>query len=658
MAALNPQDMDEMVALLERDVNAANWGALLERLGKSPAQFTESPELREQLKSAFAAAERDDWTLDLLAKIVVHLGEDAPSSDQALELMYRYRGGQGLQSLLAGSDLYEPALVADQMLFVTGHVCLLEIGGNPAGTGLLIGPDQVLTAFHVIEPLVQHGQQRDDSPARLQCRFDFAIRRNAAGTPEARDGMRVPVATGWLGPFSTQHPEEVKMKPPPEGEGADTLDYAIVQLAQPVGSQVMPNGSVRGWTALRDPARKLRRFAWIRVIQHAGGAPQKAADGRVTTFAHGAPRMRYYASTTRGSSGGPCWNFDFDLVAMHNFGGVQVDIGEENQGIPITPIIKDLAAKGYGVPPAYVPQAGGGGGGGGGMPPAGGNGPAGGGPAGLHGLGGPPQLVTREKPVWMVGTDYPVLDRGPFQKTLQQMSLSSAAQILRVRGERYSGRTFSQLIAQRLLSRMGHTVVPMSALAMAEMTPEIFVDELCRMSGLQPVPPVPGAEFSTRTSMANRHLLTGLLGQLRAKFPEAPAEGSAPRLIWIFVDALDQAILHNEMHELLVALALRVKEVPALRLVLIGYEQELPAEVEPLLNDELMGEIGDADIDRYLRYLSERVDQPLAAADSLAMAREIMASVSPDATLKLKQIAAKVREISRNMQTMGDHGHG
>lgn len=664
MPVLTPAETRDLVDILLREINPAVWAAVLDRRGTTPAHYTESSDLQVQLEAAMARAEEDAWMPELLVAMAAEVGEEGRARERALELVYQYRGGNGLQTLLAGSNLYEPALVADQTLFVTGHVCLLEIHGNPAGTGLLIGADQVLTAYHVVAPLVEAGKQRDGSSAALRCRFDFAIRRNAALQNEVRDGTREHVAETWLGPFSVQHPDETAMKPPPDGEGGDMLDCAIVRLARPVGQMPGASGAIRGWTTLRGPTKALRRFSWIRVIQHPSGAPQKAADGHVTAFTTGAPRLRYHASTALGSSGGPCWNFDFDLVAMHNFGGVQVATGKENQGIPIMQIVEHLQGAGFVIPARFVPASvggahagGGGGSGGAGGGTSGSGGGAGGASVVAHAaMGGASALVTREKVVWTVGTDYPVLDRVNFQGSLQQMSAPDSSQILRIRGQRYSGRSFSLRIAQRMLGSAGHAVIPMQAIAMGEMTPESFVAELRSWLDLPPTPLPPGAEFSTRASATLRHLLGGLLGQLRQRFPVNPA--GTQKLVWLFIDGFDHAALAQEMHELLIALAQRVSEAPALRLVLIGYEHELPADVDALSIEESIGPVNANDIERYVCYLSERVDRPMLPADVTSLAQEIMGNASVQPERRLREIAEKVRELGKAMAAMGDDANG
>jgi hypothetical protein len=112
------------------------------------------------------------------------------------------------------------------------------------------------------------------------------------------------------------------------------------------------------------------------------------------------------------------------------------------------------------------------------------------------------------------------------------------------------------------------------------------------------------------------------------------------------------------MDELLIALAQRVSEAPALRLVLIGYEHELPSDVDALLVEESIGSVNAGDIAQYLRYLSERVDRPMLPADATSLAQEIISNVSQQPEKRLREIADKVRELAKAMAEMGDDAHG
>ena len=629
MTVLSLAETGMLVDHLLADLNAARFATLLAtNFDRSPARYTESPDFRNQLEAALAAAEREEWIKPLLAAICVALEDEGRAGRCAGDLLYLHAGGAGLQTLLKSSDVYEARLFAKKLLLVTGQVCLLEIDGNPAGTGLLVGPDQVLTAYHVISPLLANAQPAPGSERRLRCRFDFAIHEEPDGSHTALNGESFAVSTHWLGPNSPQDPQELIHLAPPGNVPTSNLDYVLITLANPVGDALDIDGVKRWWTPLRRPPKAVRRFAWIRIIQYPQGMALKGAEGRVTEVLPNGARLRYVVSTSKASSGSPCWNFDFDLVAIHNLGGLNTPTGPENQGIPITPIIDHIQAHfpGYVIPAAPT-----------------------GGPAGLPGgaPGGGPASGARSKAGWSVGAGYPVLDRVDFQRTLEDMLPPASAQVLLVNGSRYSGRSFSLKIAQQMLGRLGHTVVPLSAMSLNDAPPEAFVSEIRQLLGLAAAPLPVGADLSTRASLAQRHLLTAFLGDLRKSFPADPPKS---RLVWIFIDGLDQAVLPKETLELISSLAQRVVEVPTLRLGLVGYERELPSDVDATLTRETIAPVTTADVETYIGYACECAARAMPAAQRRALAESVVAAAPIEAATRLKTIAQKVQQISRKLQ--------
>ena len=107
-------------------------------------------------------------------------------------------------------------------------VCRVEVPGVTRGTGFLIGPDLLLTNYHVLRKVIS------GEAVQQLVKFRFDFKRTADGTP--RDGVTYGLAggDGWLVDQS------------PNG----SLDYALVRVAgapgnQPVaGQQQAPK---RGW---------------------------------------------------------------------------------------------------------------------------------------------------------------------------------------------------------------------------------------------------------------------------------------------------------------------------------------------------------------------------------------------------------------------------
>lgn len=228
----------------------------------------------------------------------------------------------------------------ERLLRIERQVCLVERGGNPAGTGFLIGRDAVLTNWHVVEPAMSAGRIGE-----IACRFDFI--RLLDGTIQAGQSIALH-ADGCLdhAPYSqaerTTHPED----PPPT---TAELDYALLRLAIPAGEQ-MVEGSARGWITLPATPMPLPQEAPLLIVQHPEGQPMKLAMDTQAVIGRNAngTRIRYKTNTDPGSSGSPCFTMEWDLVALHHYGDPSWQRPLFNQGVPIELIRARLAATGHG----------------------------------------------------------------------------------------------------------------------------------------------------------------------------------------------------------------------------------------------------------------------------------------------------------------------
>jgi V8-like Glu-specific endopeptidase len=198
------------------------------------------------------------------------------------------------------------------------------------GTGFLVGPDLLLTNFHVMENYLGAAPKMDTTT--LAFRFDYAI-----DTVGENFGKTVgPNAADWLVSSASYSSDP---------EAATDLDYTLIRLMLPVGEDVL-DGVRRGWLELSSlvPSPKANEVVFI--AQHPKGTFLKMAVGTVL-----APRVgehvRYDTETQGGSSGSPCLDASLQLVAIHQ--GSNSDRPREvpyNEGILVDAIIEDLAANG------------------------------------------------------------------------------------------------------------------------------------------------------------------------------------------------------------------------------------------------------------------------------------------------------------------------
>lgn len=254
-----------------------------------------------------------------------------------------------LESIIAGRPQFvSPEVFLAKASAIQSQVCRIEVtrsDGN--GTGFLVGPDLVLTNFHVMEPVFKGNALASD----VKCRFDYRQLPDGntvrAGTPFS---LRTADWTVDKSPYS----ENDKTADGNDPE-ADKLDYCLLRLAEPAGTGKAggsqdPNAQDRGWISIRRSQNSGSNKDHIFIFQHPEGAPMKMAIGELLGFNTAGNRMRYDADTLGGSSGSPVFNVDLDAIGLHHRGDPNADAiamtAKFNQGIPMSRIISLLEQRG------------------------------------------------------------------------------------------------------------------------------------------------------------------------------------------------------------------------------------------------------------------------------------------------------------------------
>jgi hypothetical protein len=241
----------------------------------------------------------------------------------------RHIGDPGLQALVRERlPAVELLKWTDRLAQIEARVCVVTINGKGTGTGFLIGRQAVLTSYHVIKKVIEKAAP----DAKIQCFFDYKILDTGA-----RTGTVLNVdEDNWL----------VDASPPTAGEEADEpdrtvptmeeLDYAVLRLAEPVSAE-------RGWERVTSANPTLEPRMALLIPQHPDGQPLMLAvdtdaidrDSHFWLNGNGT-RIRYASNTARGSSGSPCFDMNWHLIALHHYGdaGYGRRLGY-NQGVPI-----------------------------------------------------------------------------------------------------------------------------------------------------------------------------------------------------------------------------------------------------------------------------------------------------------------------------------
>lgn len=236
---------------------------------------------------------------------------------------------------------------------IEGTVCRIEYknskGNQVFGTGFLVGPNCLLTNYHIMEDVIQGNVE----PKDLIFRFDYKILPDGYSI---NSGSIVRLAErDWLIDYSKYSPLDFEdvLEPQPKD---DELDYALLLLDDsvrfhPTGNGFTPSVIERDWIKLTANIYDFGINPALFIVQHPEGNPIKLVlDNESVILTNGnRTRVRYRTNTEGGSSGSPCFNIDLDLVALHHSGDPNFEQFHKptyNQGIPTSAIYELLSKRG------------------------------------------------------------------------------------------------------------------------------------------------------------------------------------------------------------------------------------------------------------------------------------------------------------------------
>ena len=238
-------------------------------------------------------------------------------------------------------------------------VCRIELptnNGMAYGTGFLVGADLVLTNHHVMAPAIAHrdgtftpgGLQAD--PKKVIVRFDYKAHEGKPLNP----GVEVALAEEWHIDSSPHSVADTQNKPKQDRPTLDELDYALIRLADPVGSKPIQLGKdtdkdakIRGLIELPAAVWPFVDQPTLYILQHPQGEPMALAMDLESKMEMNGndTRVIHQTGTKPGSSGSPCFNQFWDLIALHHAGDPaypDLHPGAFNEAVPIHQIVARL----------------------------------------------------------------------------------------------------------------------------------------------------------------------------------------------------------------------------------------------------------------------------------------------------------------------------
>jgi len=330
---------------------------LLFRLERNLANITSVVKpFPEMVLDVILAADDESWTANLLQGARA----SRPDNEKLLAFARQFGLASGSRQLELTIKQRNPMLNVVQwrqgLGQAEGRVCRVEVRTgstvDPLGTGFLLGSNVVVTNYHVVKPVIDGVV----APERIVLRFDYKA---LADGLTINPGVEYPLAAApdWKIDASEYSPidllaNSVDLPAPTQ------LDYALLRVDGAPGTDPITGGTSpepmavkRGWITIPQDAYAFPPQSALSILQHPAGEPLKLAldfDAVLTVNAN-RTRVRYTTNTAPGSSGSPCFDANWNLVALHHSGDPKYPAlkkAEYNQGIPFSTIVSLLAQHG------------------------------------------------------------------------------------------------------------------------------------------------------------------------------------------------------------------------------------------------------------------------------------------------------------------------
>lgn len=566
----------------------------------------------EKIASAIALARRDGWLDRLMAQFLTGgeaaAGGAAPDIAGLVNEVQRQglaADGSKLQSIVDPRRGFVAAgLEAYHLPRIIRQVCRIDIDGQARGTGFLVHPEVVLTAYHVVQDLTA---QEPDEPVeaapgsgeRLRIVFDdIDVLRN--GFSVRQDGFAVPVAENWLVHASRCHKLELLNGLPKDLSELQTrLDFALVRLDRVARVGIPPVAIGAGAVVKGDR---------IVVFQHRQGQ-SLAFDRAEVTALHSDWRFEHGVNTEGGSSGSPCFDASYQVVGLHHAGRGLALAADRNRAVPLRAVKPAIDQLGHASSrPAPMLEL-------------------------TEGQPGQPVLGRAETQNWV------------WQQLQAEQRHTLGCPILALRGLPGSGKSFTFDLLRSLLPRTHHDVVRLAAGEdIQQRTPEDFAALLLRRLEY---PAMQDLRFEANTERIRWLMATHLPALLTALDAGRRGRPDVARGVWLVLDDLDTAAIGSEtdISAYLYGLYAATSARAWLRVVLLGFDGSLTEDLLALSESHDLTLPTDDDLAGYLKAKLP----PQLYADPDAAIGPIIRAVrdSTDELPRAKQLRAVQRRVAK-----------
>jgi Trypsin-like peptidase domain len=515
---------------------------------------------RAAFREAVHFAEQGGWVADLVDELIA---SDLETGALRTARVREVKGDAFLQAITdVDRGLANPQPLVRGLTNGMTWTGKIVIEGEARGTGVLVKPHLVLTAWHVVKDLFRqsNGQWQADPAAgpKLQVVFDDLLVRRRSSLV-ARPPLQVAAHADWCPLFGPCHSAELNHSFPDDLVQLEGYwDFALIRLAVAVGLD-------RGHAVCNPLVTVPRPGGTVYVFQHPNGAPQRVDNHQVfppdEKLRTAVPRLRFLhtANANPGSSGGPCFDRDFMLCGLHQ-GEWKKDDAQRvvNRGIPLARIWEYVSSQ----------------------------------PAGLPLLDPQDCLIASLGPG---GADAPVIGCDTFLGHLWATALTGRASVLVIDGAEKSGKSFRLRVADAVLAESNHLKVPINAPQLTALSAEEFAARLCRLAGGELPQLLPREEAETTAA-------AWLKGELVPKVVAALNDARRGRLVWLMITDLNRCDAYGSFtSEFLYLLYEQVLTNDWLRVVLDGMKGDIPATLRQVTIRHDVPAVTEAEIRTYLQ---------------------------------------------------------
>ncbi len=496
------------------------------------------------------------------------------------------------------------------------------IDGSGKGTGILIGPHLMLTAWHVVKDLFNpsaNGQWEPDPQAatRLQVEFDDFL--SVIGrTLQPTQPLRVSAHDNWCVSFSACHPDELNERMPSDlGQLKNFWDYAIIRLAK-------APGLLRRWASPDAQSVVPRPDDSVVIFQHPDAQPMKVDQDKIAALEPPVPsavpkyRFLHYVNSLGGSSGAPCFDKSFTLFGIHQ-GKWKKSAAEGqgegrvvNRGIPIARVLEHIKE--------VIKEL--------------------------------PALEPSENPIWSLGETKqyaPVIGTDSFQSVIWRSAVAGMPKVIVIRGGRGSGKTFLVGLLSSMLPDGGHLKVTLKSESISKMNAEQLAQKICETAG------APALSLSRPEDLDSTEAVW-LKSEVAVKVIDALNAVRRGRLVWLLITDLNSFEIEDaSASQLLFLLYEQTLSKNWLRVVLDGMRVKLPISLEGVeahTDTHRIAQIVPGDIKDYFERLMVQLNIPIIPQYINGLINQVLpvyqSAIDDETGDAMKRLHSKVSEVANS----------